>query len=115
MRNTAALLRRGALQRHFLKAHAALRRSRRSLFAILRTAGGESALTLVNRSERAERVTVAAEAFQRGPDGARMFLAPAYTEAITGMRITCSEGTLNLVLPPLSGAMLVSEKSGKMR
>ena len=85
------------------------------LFAILRTAGGESALTLVNRSERAERVTVAAEAFQRGPDGARMFLAPAYTEAITGMRITCSEGTLNLVLPPLSGAMLISEKSGKMR
>ena len=44
-----------------------------------------------------------------------MFLAPAYTEAITGMRITCSEGTLNLVLPPLSGAMLISEKSGKMR
>ena len=85
------------------------------LFAILRTAGGESALTLVNRSERAERVMVAAEAFRRGPDGARMFLAPAYTEAITGMRITCSEGTLNLVLPPLSGAMLISEKSGEMR
>ena len=85
------------------------------MFAILRTHGEESALTLVNRSERAERVTVTAEAFRRGPDGARMFLSPAYVGAITGVRAASSAGALNLVLPPLSGAMLISEKIDEMR
>ncbi len=85
------------------------------VFAILRTHGEESALTLVNRSERAERVTVTAEAFRRGPDGARMFLSPAYVGAITGVRAASSAGARNHVLPPLSGAMLISEKIDEMR
>lgn len=85
------------------------------VFAILRTEGDESVVTLVNRSEQAVRVSVTAEAFRRGPDAERMFLVPAYEDAMTGVHIACSEGALNLVLPPISGAMLIPEKSGEMR
>ena len=85
------------------------------VFAILRTQGEESALTLVNRSEHAVRVSVTAEAFHSGPDDAAMFLSPAYVDAVSGIHVLTSAGALNLVLPPLSGAMLLSEKNVEMR
>ena len=85
------------------------------VFAILRTQGEESALTLVNRSEQAVRVSVTAEAFHSGPDAAAMFLSPAYVDAVSSIHVLTSAGALNLVLPPLSGAMLLSEKNAEMR
>ena len=42
-------------------------------------------------------------------------MASAYVDAVSGIHVLTSAGALNLVLPPLSGAMLLSEKNAEMR
>ncbi len=87
----------------------------KDVFAILRTEGSESALAIVNRSEHAERVSVTEEDFRRGPDGDKLFLARAYSGVTTDIRVEKRDGALHLVLPPLSGTLLISEKDVETR
>ena len=67
-----------------------------------------SAIGLVNRAEQSAAVTFSTEDFKEGPD--RINLASAYRDAVTGVRLTAKNGEYSLVLPPLSGILLVSEK-----
>lgn len=79
------------------------------VFALLRSAhGGACALVLVNRSEQARHVSISAADFTTGPDAGRLCIAQSLTDVLTGARIACAEGAVNLVLPPLSGALLVN-------
>lgn len=77
------------------------------VFAILRTHAGNCALTLVNRGEQAHQVSVEAALFDQGPDADNMWIAETLTEVLTGAQTKAPGGKVNLVLPPLSGALLI--------
>ncbi len=76
------------------------------VFALLRTSGDSCALVLVNRSESAKQVSVSASDFAKGPDAGKLVLAKRLRDALTGAVVDASGGSVNIVLPPLSGALL---------
>lgn len=78
----------------------------RDVFAVIRTSGEDSSLTLINRSEQAQRVSVSAEEFTDGPDAGKLRLSPVLTDVLTGTRIDAADVRAGLVLAPLSGALL---------
>jgi hypothetical protein len=73
------------------------------VFAIARTGGGE-ALTVLNRSQREARITLAPEDFSEGE--AAPALRGEYEAAISGKSMT-ADGFIELDLPPLSFEMLI--------
>ncbi|HWQ58063.1 MAG TPA: alpha-amylase family glycosyl hydrolase, partial [Clostridia bacterium] len=76
------------------------------VFALLRTLGSSSAVVLVNRSESAKQVSICAADFEKGPDAGGLAIAARLRDALTDARVDAPEGRVNLVLPPLSGALL---------
>ncbi len=79
------------------------------VFALLRSdTDGSCALTIVNRSEQAKHVSISTKDFTDGPDAGMLFIAKNMTDVLTGASVACADGVINLVLPPLSGALLVN-------
>ncbi len=78
------------------------------VFALLRAKGDSCALALINRSESAKQVSVSAADFTEGPDVEKLFLAKKLRDALTGAKIEAAGGAINIVLPPISGALLVN-------
>lgn len=78
------------------------------VFAMLRSLDGSCALVLVNRSERAKQVSVRAADFAAGPDAGRLTIAERLRDALTDAVVETRDGAVNIVLPPLSGALLVN-------
>ncbi len=78
-------------------------------FAVLRSFGCESVLSVVNRSEIPVSVRLQAESFFEGPDADTFMLAKTYLDALGGGTVRTENGVLKLVLEPLTGAMLLSE------
>ena len=87
---------------------AVLRGVDHGLDAFDKPAENGSAIALVNRAGESAAVTFSAEDFPEGPD--RIELAAAYRDAVTGVRLTAQNGEYSIVLPPLSGILLISEK-----
>lgn len=81
-----------------------------NVFALLRSdeATGTSALVLINRSEQARQVSVSAADFHTGPDASRLFIANSLRDALTGARVDARAGAVHIVLPPISGALLLN-------
>ncbi len=77
------------------------------VFALLRALGDSCALLIVNRAEEARQVSVCAADFDTGPDAGRLFIANELTDALTRARFCVKNGCLDIVLPPLSGTLLV--------
>jgi hypothetical protein len=78
------------------------------VFAMLRSLDGSCALVLVNRSEQAKQVSVRASDFAAGPDAGRLTIAERLRDALTDAVVETRDGAVNIVLPPLSGALLVN-------
>lgn len=78
------------------------------VFAILRSKDDVCALALINRSEKAKQVTVCAADFTAGPDAGRLFIANELRDVLTNAVVKTPEGAVNIVLPPISGALLVN-------
>ncbi|HPK16217.1 MAG: Amylopullulanase precursor [Firmicutes bacterium ADurb.Bin248] len=76
------------------------------VFALLRSDGDSCAMALVNRSESARQVSISASDFTKGPDAGKLFLAESLRDVLTGAAVDAKGGFVNLVLPPLSGALL---------
>lgn len=68
-----------------------------------------SVLALVNRGERAETVTVTPELFCAGPDTELLAFDPCWQD-MDGRTYDGHDGVLNVVLPPISGILLIGKK-----
>ncbi len=80
-----------------------------NVFALLRSHGKQSALLLLNRSESSQIVCVSKADFVDGPGAQRLFMASAYTDVLTGAKLTMAAGGIRMVLSPLSAALLISD------
>ena len=76
-------------------------------FAVLRCTPEESALAIVNRAENSVEVELSAESFLEGPDAQSLYIAQSYRDALSGKTARAENGVLRLVLPPLSGVLLI--------
>lgn len=90
----------------------------RDVFAMLRQLGDERVITIINRSEDAQRVQLTARDFSRHayvratrPAQVRAPFEGEYRDMLSGAVLVASNGYLELILAPLSSAVLMSGSS----
>lgn len=78
------------------------------VFVVARQLGRDSVIVAVNRSSDSKEAAVSADLFREGPFAPRIRIAAQYEDIFSGVRLPGDGGTVRMVLPPLSGTMLLS-------